>query len=288
MESDNIEYKDGFLSVSVLILTLNEEDNIRRCLSSLGWADDVVVLDSYSTDKTTDIVCESGAKLYQRAFDDYASQRNYGLNEIKYKNPWILMVDADEEVSEELVNEMKTTLDAAEEDVCLYRMRRKDYFMGRWIKRSSGYPTWFGRLIKVGHVKVDRAINEEYVTDGRVGYLDHHLHHYPFNKGFSAWLEKHNRYSSMEADLIIQGGLEEPRLADFLNRDPAIKRKAIKSLVYRMPGRPLLMFFALYVVRGGFLDGKPGLVFCLLRSFYEFMINCKVKEYQLRDEGKPL
>jgi hypothetical protein len=167
-------------------------------------------------------------------------------------------------------------------------MRRKDFFLGRWIKRSSGYPTWFGRLIKVGHVRVERAINEEYNTDGYIGFLQGHLHHYPFNKGFSAWLEKHNRYSTMEADLMVKGGIDAPALSDLFGRDPANRRRAIKSLVYRMSFRPLLMFVALYVFRGGFLDGRAGLSFCLLRSFYEFMINCKAQEVHLRQNNMPL
>lgn len=275
------------IPISTIILTLNEEDNLPRCLSSLVWCQDVVVLDSFSTDRTLEVAESFGARVFQRQFDDYATQRNFGLNEIAYQNPWVLMIDADEKVPSDLVPELTEKANTTG-DICIYRLRRKDYFLGRWIRRSSGYPTWFGRLIKIGHVRVERAINEEYNTDGEIGFLQGHLHHYPFNKGFASWIDKHNRYSTMEADLICKGELAFPVLSESMSKDPAKRRRAVKALIYRMPFRPLLMFLALYVIRRGFLDGKAGLIFCLLRSYYEFMINCKVEEMTLRQRELPL
>lgn len=266
------------MTISVLILTLNEEKNLPICLPSLDWCDDVVVLDSYSTDKTEELAQKAGARFVQRRFDNYAAQRNYGLNDIKYKHDWLLMVDADEAVPAELVTEMGRMVASCAVDTTIFRMRRKDHFLGKWIKRSSGYPTWFGRLIKIGRVQVEREINEEYVTDGKVEFLTEHLHHYPFNKGITSWFDKHNRYSSMEAKLLIDGGFALPSFSDFTSKDPTDRRRAIKGLIYRLPGRPFAMFIALYIFRGGILDGSAGLTFCLLRAYYEFMINCKVAE----------
>jgi len=201
---------------------------------------------------------------------------------------WVLMVDADEKVTPELRNEIEAVLSKEKSEITLYRIRRKDMFMGKWLHRSSGYPTWFGRLFKVGHVWVEREINEEYHTDGKVGFLKEHLLHYPFNKGFHAWFKKHNHYSTMEAKLIVENEPAAINWRDIFSNSPIIKRKAIKSFVYRLPGRPFLMFLALYIIRGGFLDGRAGLTFCLLRSFYEFMINCKVKEIRRRQQGLPV
>ncbi len=268
--------------ISVLILTLNEEQNLPVCLSSLTWCDDVVILDSYSNDKTEELVREAGARFVQRPFDNYAAQRNFGLNDIEYKHDWLLMVDADETVPPELVMEMQQQLRQNDSNTTIYRMRRKDHFLGKWIKHSSGYPTWFGRLIKIGSVQVEREINEEYITDGKVGYLQEHLYHYPFNKGIASWIEKHNRYSTMEAGLAMNGELVSPAFADFFSRDPTDRRRAVKSLVYRMPGRPLAMFFALYIIKRGFLDGSAGFTFSVLRAYYEFMINCKVRELKAK------
>ena len=137
------------MTISVLILTLNEEQNLPVCLPSLDWCDDVVILDSYSDDKTEELALAAGARFVQRPFDNYAALRNYGLNDISYKHEWLLMVDADETVPSELVTEMQNQLKTGSTDTTIYRMRRKDHLFGKWIKHSSGYPTWFGRLIKI-------------------------------------------------------------------------------------------------------------------------------------------
>ena len=266
------------MRVSTLILTLNEERNLQHCISSLSWCDDIVVLDSFSTDSTEQIAKSAQVRFYQRSFDDYAAQRNYGLTEIQYKHPWVLMVDADEMVSPSLANEISQKTSAGKEDITLYHMRRKDYFQGKWIKYSSGYPTWFGRLIRLGKVFVQRPINEEYHTQGQKGYLKAHLHHYPFNNGLNRWVEKHNRYSKMEAELITSSKRNKYKWKDMISKDPVVRRQTTKSIVYRIPGRPLLIFCALYILRGGFRDGKAGLNYCLLKAFYEFLISCKVQE----------
>ncbi len=267
------------MHVSALILTLNEELNLPLCFESLKWCDDVVVLDSLSTDNTESIAKGNGARFVSRKFDDYANQRNYGLNEIEYKYEWILLIDADETVPEGLVSEINVLPDDAH--VTMYRIRRKDFLTGKWIKHSSGYPTWFGRLVRKGRVHVERAINEEYHTDGEISHLNNHFFHYPFNKGFHDWFEKHNRYSTMEAQSLTDEKEKKIRFQDLLQRDPVLRRKTIKDLVYRLPGRPFLMFCALYFFRLGFLDGAAGLRFCILRTIYEYMISCKIKEIRI-------
>src|ERR1700677_642552 len=132
------------MSISVLILTLDEEVNLPGCLDSVAWTDDVVVLDSFSRDATQQVArARDNVRLYQRQFDNYAAQRNFGLREIRYKYSWVLMLDADERVPAELREEMLRAVGGARESVAMFRMRRRDYLFGRWIPRSSGYPTWF-------------------------------------------------------------------------------------------------------------------------------------------------
>jgi glycosyltransferase involved in cell wall biosynthesis len=275
------------LSISILILTLNEEINIGACLESVSWCDDVVVLDSLSTDQTVARAIRHGARIVTRAFDDYARQRNFGLCDIEYRNDWILMLDADERVPADLVLEMRAAVAQAADDVALFQLRRRDWLFGRWIRHSSGYPTWFGRLARRGRVQVRRPINEEYHSEGAVVSLAGHLDHYPFNKGFADWIAKHNRYSTMEAQFFEQRTSQPPSGSVFA-RNPVQRRKAIKDRVYRLPGRPLLMFMALYLVRGGILEGRAGLTFCLLRAWYEFMIDVKRRELRQRAAGLPL
>lgn len=277
------------VSISALILTYNEKLNLSRCLDSLKWCDDIVVLDSYSTDSTQAIAESYGARFYQRVFDNYAQQRNYGLKDIKYKNDWVLMLDADEEATPELIDEILTAVSECEDGVGMMRMRRKDYFLGRWIKYSSSYPLWFGRVMRPERVWVEREINEEYHTDAKIMHLQHHINHYPFNKGFSAWIEKHNRYSSMEAELKFnQQGGSEVNWPGFFSSDPLVRRKSLKALIYSLPGRPVIIFLGLYVFKGGFLEGAAGFVYCTLKMFYEFMISCKLRELKRRANNSPV
>jgi glycosyltransferase involved in cell wall biosynthesis len=275
------------MSISVLILTLNEEINIGPCLESVRWSDDVVVLDSFSADRTVEIAREHAARVVERRFDNYAAQRNFGLQQ-EYKHQWVLMLDADERVPQDLHREMIEVTATVGANVALLRMRRRDHLFGRWIRGSSGYPTWFGRLARVGRVRVERPINEEYHADGELASLHGHLDHFPFNKGFGAWLAKHDRYSTMEAQLRVDGTASRLRLADVFCRDVDVRRRALKALAYRLPARPLLMFAALYVLKGGILEGRAGLTFSLLRAWYEFMIDCKYLELTRRQQGRPV
>ena len=230
------------MGVSVVILTLNEEKNLPGCLESVKWSNDVIVFDSFSSDQTTQIATSYGAQVIQRAFDNYAAQRNAALDEPFYKNPWVLMLDADERVPDELATELRLVTEGTESDFTLYRIRRKDMFLGKWLRRSSGYPTWFGRLIRIGRVRVEREINEEYHTDGKVGFLKEHLIHYPFNRGISYWFERHNRYSSMEAEVLFSETQSTRSIKGLFSKDPALRRKALKQIAYRLPCRPILVF----------------------------------------------
>jgi glycosyltransferase involved in cell wall biosynthesis len=274
--------------ISVLILTLNEEINLPGCLESVKWCDDIVVFDSYSTDRTPEIAGSAGVRFVQREFDDYATQRNFGLNEIEYKHPWVLMIDADERPTPELKREIQKAMKSGDEKITLYRVRRKDMFMGKWLRRSSGYPTWFGRFFRIGKVRVEREINEEYHTDGKIGHLHEHLIHHPFNKGVAYWFERHNRYSSMESKAYIQEIRKPLELKKVFSSDPTIRRKTLKQIAYHMPGRPFTVFIYLYLIRLGLTDGKPGLTYCIFRSIYEYMIDVKVKELKRREQGLPV
>lgn len=276
------------MAVSVLILTYNESVNIADCLRSVSWCDDVVVLDSLSTDRTVEIALTQGARVVQRRFDDYASQRNYGLSEVTYRHPWVFMLDADERVPADLREEILQTIGHAPANASLLRMRRRDHLYGKWIRRSSGYPTWFGRVARIGRVRAERAYNEEIKTADRVLQLRHHLNHYPFNKGFHDWIIKHDRYSTMEAALRHRNDADPWRWYDLFNSDSVRRRGALKGLVYALPLRPAIVFTGLYVVRGGVFEGRAGLTFCLLRAWYEFMIDCKRRELERNARGLAL
>ncbi|MGD9842436.1 MAG: glycosyltransferase family 2 protein [Steroidobacteraceae bacterium] len=275
-------------NISILILTLDEEANLTECLASCAWCDDIVVFDSHSTDRTVEIALAKGARVELRQFDNYAAQRNAALHSIQYRHNWVLMLDADERIPAALAEEIQHVIAKAAESTTLFRVRRKDHFFGRWLRRSSGYPTWFGRLVRPERVRVEREINEEFVTDGGIELLQQHLEHYPFSKGIAWWYERHNRYSSMEALATLTERNKPVQWSALLRSDPVLRRRSLKQLAYRLPARPLIVFLYLYVVRRGLLDGLPGLYYSTMRASYELMIDIKVRELRTRENQQPV
>ncbi|WP_343712232.1 glycosyltransferase family 2 protein [Inquilinus sp.] len=275
------------MSISVLILTLNEELNLPGCLAAVSWSDDIVVLDSGSTDRTVEIAQAAGARVYHRVQDNEHAQRTYGLRQIEFRHPWVYMPDADEITPPELRDEMLAIAADRSRPEALFRVRFKNIFMGRWIRHSSLYPTWVVRLVRPEKISFERQINLQCVADGPEGRLQSHFYHYSFNKGLNAWYEKHNRYSWFEAQESLkslrQGRL---RLADIFSRRSERRRRALKELSFRMPFRPALRFLYMYVIRRGFLDGTPGYLYCRLLTAYEYMIVVKMMEIRRREQGQ--
>jgi glycosyltransferase involved in cell wall biosynthesis len=279
------------MSVSVLILTLNEEINIDACLESLSWCDDIVVLDSHSTDRTRSMAEERGARVVTRAFDNWSAHQNWAVANIKFRHPWVLYLDADERCADDMRDEvLKCAQPAAPESA--FRIRRKDFFMGRWLKHAQLYPTWFVRLFRPDRIRYERLVNPVAIVEGVTGELQSHIIHYPFSHGVSHWIERHNRYSDMEAieaAKVRSGGGSEGRATGSLwSKDPNERRRALKDLFFRMPARPLVKFFYYYVWRRGFLDGRAGLTYATLQSMYEYMIMCKGAEIERRRRGLPV
>lgn len=276
--------------ISVLILTYNEEKNLSRCLEAVKWSDDIVVLDSFSTDRTVEIAKAAGARVYQRPFDNEASQRTFSLREISFKYPWVYNPDADEEPTSDLCREMVNAVQDDQAKAVAYRMRFKTMFMGKWIRFSSLYPTWVIRLFRPETIRFDRSVNLAYLVDGEEGRLDGHFLHYAFNNGFDAWFSKHNVYSHFEAvetlKSLSNGYLNWSDL--FAPSGSTKRRRAIKELSFRVPFRPTLRFLYMYLYRGGIFDGWAGLTYCRLLALYEYMIVLKVAELRRRYLGLPL
>jgi len=274
-------------AISVLIYTKNEQQDLPGCLQSLAWCDDIHVFDSMSSDNTVELARSYGATVIQRSYPDNtlsfggneSAHRNWGLQHIPFKHQWIYHSDADERVTPELVAAMHEAV-AAAGDSKAFRVRRRDHFMGRWLKHVTPSPFNI-RLFRRGHVKYERLTNPVTVVDGAVGDLDAHFNHYPFSKGMHHWLEKHNKYSDFEAQQIVanrrSGSRFEPGKA-FFEPDKNVRRAQQKELYYRLPMRPLVMFVLLYVARLGFLDGRAGFRYAMLRAMYEYMIVVKTEE----------
>ena len=276
------------MSVSILILTLNEQINLGACLDSVRWCDDVIVLDSNSVDGTVAIARERGARVVQRPFDNWAAHQNWALANIDFRHPWVFYLDADERMTEELRREILSISDNASEPAVAYYCGRRNYFMGRWIKHAMP-PGMIMRFFKPSLVRFERLVNPTPVINGPHGYLRHHFLHYNFSKGLSEWFDKHNKYSALEAlegMKLLNGSAQSG--ASLVSGDSATRRKALKNLSFRLPCRSLLKFFYLYFIKRGFLDGPPGFTYCVLQSIYEYMIALKMKELQRREQGLSL
>lgn len=262
---------------SVLILTKNEEKNLPSCLESVAWCDDVVVLDSLSEDETREVARKSGARVFERPFDDFGAQRNYALDEIPFKHPWVFHLDADEHFNDDLREECERAI--RENRHSAFFVPNRIIFLGRWIRRSTQYPYPQVRLLKVGEVRFQKSGHGQREGEAKrgIGSIGTPYDHYNFSKGITDWVAKHNRYSSeeaAEASDLITGPIP---LGD-LFRGGMVRKRAMKRLHARMPGRWLLKFCYLYFWKRGFLDGYPGFVYCLLQGFYDFLITAKVTE----------
>jgi len=266
---------------SVVILTRDEEDNIADCLRALAFSDDIVILDSFSTDRTLKIAAAfPNVRIFQRPFDTEWKQRNYALHEIAYKHPWLYICDADERVPEDLAAEILRVINDPGRRQAAYRVRFKNMYMGQWIKRSSSYPVWIMRLVRPSRVSYEvRETNVHPIVDGAIGSLQSHFIHYSFNSGMERWFLKHNFYSSREAlEGVKQRSRGWPSLMSLWSRDRMVRRRSLKNMSYFLGGRPIWRFLAGYILGGGFLDGHAGLSYALLMAMYEYWIELKIKE----------
>lgn len=266
--------------VSVMIFTLDEEVNLPACLASLRWCDDVIVVDSFSRDGTEAVCRAEGARFFQHRFEGMDQQRNWALTSTAPKHDWVLILDADERVTPELVSEMRATLAGSTDGIAAYRVRRRFHFWGRWLRHSALYPTWVVRLVhrdRVRYFKIGHGESQE--TQGAVGELAGDLID-ENEKGIDEWFTRQNRYARWEAEHEVADEASPIDVRRLLSANPMDRRIELKRLSQRTPGRAGLYFAYSYVLRGGFREGMDGLVFCTMRAMYQQMI--AVKKYDLR------
>ena len=265
--------------ISVLILTKNEENDLPACLASVSWCDDIHVYDSLSDDRTVEIAKGYGAKVTQRSFDNWASHQNWGVRNIHFKHKWVFYIDADERMTPELVAAVKSAANDPGEYVA-FRLQRRDFWGKAWLKHVQT-SQFYIRMFMPNHVSYERLVNPITVIDGPVGNLDGYLNHFPFSKGMSHWMARHNSYSTLEAQQIIsnrkQGG-EFSIYKAFFEKDFNVRRYHQKELFYRLPARPVVKFLILYFLKFGILDGVAGFRYAVLQAVYEYMIVLKVQE----------
>jgi glycosyltransferase involved in cell wall biosynthesis len=266
------------VKVSALILTFNEERNIATCLGSLTGIDDIVVVDSGSTDRTCSLAEDHGARILTRPFDNFANQRNFGLDEGGLRNEWVLHLDADEVTTPEFLAALESL--SPEPGIEGYRVPSKTILNGRWLRYSGMYPTY---QVRIGHRdrmrfrQVGHGQREDLAPE-QIGTLLEPYLHYNFSHGITQWLRKHVGYADAEAEQLLHECRQGLRLGDLFAVNRTERRRALKRLVNRLPVvlRPPLRFLHAYVLRRGFLEGRAGLQYAVMLSCYEAMIATQV------------
>ena len=242
--------------LSAYVLTYNEEAKVREALESVSWADEIVVLDSHSTDRTESICREYTDKVYQCDFEGFGKLRNHALGLLTHD--WVLSIDADERATDELRKEIQAVLSQGP-DADAFFVPRKNLFMGRWIRHCGWYPDYRQPQLFNRHRFRYREdlVHEGFELDGRVGYLRGHVLQYPF-LNLEQYLQKMRRYSTLMAE---QMALRERRFH-----------------VHQLVTHPLFSFFKMYGLRQGFRDGMPGLILSLFYAYYTFVKYAKLWE----------
>lgn len=273
--------------LTIIILTKNEEKNLSKCIKSFnGCAKRVVVIDSFSTDNTTELARSMGAEVYMHEFKNHAAQFNWALDNINLNTEWVMKVDADEEFTNELANEIKSKLDSMPKDVNGVILRRRVYFMGKWLRHGGMYPQLLLRIFRVGHGMSENKLMDEHliVTDGKVmtfknDFSDNN------NKSLEWWIDKHNWYSNKEVldyqKRIENNHKEIDAYKTSVSMQAKIKRIVKNNGYYSLPKffRSHLYFIYRYYIRMGFLDGVEGRIYTFLQAYwYRFLVDSKIYE----------
>jgi glycosyltransferase involved in cell wall biosynthesis len=269
--------------VTVIIPARDEELHIARCIDSARPFERVVVVDGGSTDTTREIARRCGAEVVEHAWEGYAAQKNWALDSLDIETEWVLFLDADELLTEEGRTEIRRAV--AGGGASGYLLPRRYVFLGRPLKHAWWYPDYQLRLFRRGRGRFEeRRVHEHVVLDGPVGTLTTPIVHENL-KGLSAFVERHNRYSDLEADELLDPSSERKRGS--LTGSWADRRRLLKDEVwFRLPFRPFVRFCWLYFGKRGFLDGRRGRLFCSLIAMYDFLIDAKVLERKLTRESE--
>lgn len=274
------------LSLTVFVLTKNEEVNIEKCFASVAEvAERVVVVDSGSTDRTAELARAKGAEVVEHPFTNQAAQMNWALGHVPIKTEWVFRLDADEEFLPELREELREVLPKAPPEAAGFFIKRRVYFMGRWMRHGAYYPVWFLRLWRNGKARCElREVDEHMVLGaGEARYLRHDFVDRDL-KGLESWIARQNNHSSREvlARLRTGGNSAGEAMPARFAGTPAERRRWLKRNIFLAAPhfcRAFALYVYRYVFRLGFLDGREGLIFHFMSGlWYPFLVDAKLHE----------
>lgn len=272
--------------VSIIVPIKNEAANLARCLAAVAWADEIIVVDSQSTDGSIDIARQFGAEVVQFRFNGiWPKKKNWALENIPFRHEWVFILDADEVMPPESREEFATIVAADGHSNTGYWINRRFMFMGAWL-RHSYYPNWnlrlfkhrlgrYERLSQGATASGDNEVHEHIVVQGSTARLQAEMDHYAF-PSIDVFVEKHNRYSNWEARVAFENA-PSANHGQLQNSAVSLRRR-VKSIARHLPFRPLLRFIYIYFLQGGFLDGKRGYYFARLHAVYELLSIAKTAE----------
>jgi glycosyltransferase involved in cell wall biosynthesis len=266
--------------LTAVVLTRNEEPNIRRCIASLAWADQVVVVDSGSTDGTVAITRSLGIEVVEQPWLGFSDQREFALRLPQIRHDWVYFVDADEWVSPQLAAEIAAQL--RDPSCAGFAHRLRLVFLGTWIRHCGWYSSSLVvRLVDRRYTKYDgKVVGERAWVDGPVHRLRNDIVDEDL-KGLATWLRKHIRYAELRAEDGGQSASLRHRLRGLSSREGTrpLTRVILKDVIYpSVPAKSVALFLYMYVIRLGFLDGYPGLRFCFYHAWYEICVAALRKE----------
>lgn len=279
------------MAITAIILTKNEESNIRKCIDSIhSFVDRIVVVDSYSTDGTIQIAQSLGAEIYQHPFEHYAAQFNWALKNTNISTQWVYRIDADEVVPQELRDEIVEMCELHEhDDINGFLMKHKMFFLGRYLKHGGAYPFIKMTIFKPEFAEFEnRAMGEHVVLhQGRYIMLQNDCLHYDC-KSLTAFVDKHNSYASRELIDYEFRVKNSGKNADLYN-DAAKTAKMRDGLYYKLPKfiRARVYYWYRYYIKLGFLDGTPGRIYAFIQAyFYRYLVDAKIYESELPETGE--
>jgi glycosyltransferase involved in cell wall biosynthesis len=277
------------VDLSVIILTNNEAKHIERCRSLLPITDKIFIIDSFSTDNTVALAEQSGATVIQNPWVSYAFQFNFGIQNNPFQTKWLMRMDADEYITPELARELQTSLAAIPENTSGLYIKRRVVFMDQWINHGGYYPIWLLRIWRRGLGVCEELWMDEHIklSSGTTAQLQHDIVDHNLNN-LTWWTQKHNNYAIREViDLLnikYNFGNKETVTPDFWgSQEQRTRFLKIKYANLPLFTRPFLYFLFRFIVKGGFLDGKKGLIWHFLQGFwYRFLVDAKIYEVYQR------